>query len=259
VSAIALALALALVAVAAVVVSAVAVARPRRSTAFVRVVVVATSAPRRRTASRATLPRSVAAVALTVALVSSGASFDAGRGSRSATEFLHELLHLSVDSIAAAGTAAGTGPGAAVTPASALLAIGTILGHVPSITTNSANNAGRVVLSVGTVNLAMTNLTTVLAGLVLVVSQGTVESSELTKLVALEFVLAFGDGSRSLNDVVNQLLGLVHLFFGVGHDQAVEILLLVAGVGSIRSTFALLDGALATNGNLGARICLHLL
>ena len=31
-----------------------------------------------------------------------------------------------------------------------------------------------------------------------------------------------------LNDVVNQLLRLVDLLLGVGHDQAVQILLLVA-------------------------------
>jgi hypothetical protein len=45
----------------------------------------------------------------------------------------------------------------------------------------------------------MTNLTTVLAGLVLVVTKGTVEGGKLTKLVALEFVLAFRDRS-SLQD-----------------------------------------------------------
>jgi hypothetical protein len=40
----------------------------------------------------------------------------------------------------------------------------------------------------------MADLTTVLTGLVLVVTEGTVEGSKLTKLVALEFVLAFGNG-----------------------------------------------------------------
>lgn len=63
----------------------------------------------------------------------------------------------------------------------------------------------------------------------------------------------------SLDNVVNQLLGLVHLLFGVRHDQAVQIFLLVAGVSSVRAAFAFLDGALATDGNLGARVCLHLL
>jgi hypothetical protein len=39
----------------------------------------------------------------------------------------------------------------------------------------------------------MTDFTTVLAGLVLVVSEGTIECGKLTELVALEFVLTFGD------------------------------------------------------------------
>jgi hypothetical protein len=43
----------------------------------------------------------------------------------------------------------------------------------------------------------MTNLTAVLAGLVLVIAQSTVESSEFAELVALQFVLAFGN-RRSL-------------------------------------------------------------
>jgi hypothetical protein len=40
----------------------------------------------------------------------------------------------------------------------------------------------------------MTDFTTVLAGLVLVVTEGTVKGGKLTQLVALELVLAFGDG-----------------------------------------------------------------
>ena len=83
-----------------------------------------------------------------------------------------------------------------VAPAGSLLAVGTIPGHVAGITTNAANDAGCVILSLGAVNLAMSDLTTVLAGLVLVVSQGAVEGSELTELVTLELVLTFGDGSR---------------------------------------------------------------
>ncbi|KAK1715567.1 uncharacterized protein BDZ83DRAFT_54194 [Colletotrichum acutatum] len=40
----------------------------------------------------------------------------------------------------------------------------------------------------------MTDLATVLASLVLVVTEGTVEGSKLAKLVALELVLSFGNG-----------------------------------------------------------------
>lgn len=62
-----------------------------------------------------------------------------------------------------------------------------------------------------------------------------------------------------LNDIVNELLGLVDLVLCVGHDQTVQVFLLVAGMGSIRATLALLDGAFSTNRNLGARFCLHFL
>jgi hypothetical protein len=72
--------------------------------------------------------------------------------------------------------------------------VGTIAGHVTSLTTNTADDAGRKVLLLWAIVLAMADLTTVLTGLVLVVTEGTVEGSKLTKLVALEFVLAFGNG-----------------------------------------------------------------
>jgi hypothetical protein len=127
------------------------------------------------------------------------------------------------------------------------------------ISTDTADNTGSEVLFLGAVVLAMSNLATVLAGLVLVVSQGTVERSELSKLVALEFVLTFRNRCSSLNNVMNKLLGLVDLLFGISHDKTVQVFFLVAGVSGIRPALALLDGALATNGNLGTRISLHLL
>ena len=61
-----------------------------------------------------------------------------------------------------------------------------------------------------------------------------------------------------LDDIVDQLLRFVDLVFGVGHDQAVQILFLVAGVSCVRTTFALLDGAFATDRNLCAGLGLHL-
>ena len=53
------------------------------------------------------------------------------------------------------------------------------------------------------------------------------------------------------DDVMDQPLGLVNLFLGIGHDQAVEIFFLVAGVGGIGTAFALLDGSFSANRNLG--------
>lgn len=63
----------------------------------------------------------------------------------------------------------------------------------------------------------------------------------------------------SFNDIVNQLLGLVDFVLGIGHDQAVEILFLVARVGSVGPALTFLDGTFASNSNLGTRFRLHLL
>ena len=63
-----------------------------------------------------------------------------------------------------------------------------------SVTADTTDDVGSVVLSVRAVVLAVADFTTVLASLVLVVTQGTVERGELTQLVALELVLAFRNG-----------------------------------------------------------------
>lgn len=68
-----------------------------------------------------------------------------------------------------------------------------------------------------------------------------------------------GGTTYCLNNIVNQLFGFVNLLFGICHDETVQVLFLVAGVGSVRTALALLHGALSTNGNLGARFCFHLL
>ena len=82
-----------------------------------------------------------------------------------------------------------------------------------SVATHTTDDVGGKVALLGAVVLAVTDLTTyrtvrnhpkrkktgwrvltVLASLVLIVTKSTVEGSQLTKLVALEFVLALRDG-----------------------------------------------------------------
>ncbi len=58
---------------------------------------------------------------------------------------------------------------------------------------------------------------------------------------------------------MDQLLGLIDLVLRIRHDETVEILILVAGMSSVRLSFTLLDGAFASNSNLGAGLVLHLL
>lgn len=68
-----------------------------------------------------------------------------------------------------------------------------------------------------------------------------------------------GRSTYSLNDVVDELLGLVHFVLGIGHNKTVQIFFLVAGMSCVRTALALLDGTFATNGNLCTRLGLHLL
>lgn len=81
-----------------------------------------------------------------------------------------------------------------IAPAGTSLSVGTITGHVAGVATDTADDAGGKILSLRTIVLAMPNLTTVLAGLVLVVSQSSVECGELSELVPLELVLTLGNG-----------------------------------------------------------------
>lgn len=80
-----------------------------------------------------------------------------------------------------------------VTPTLASLPIRTIATHVACIATHTTDDASSEVLLLRTVVLAMTNLATILASLVLIITQSSVESSKLTKLITLELVLAFGN------------------------------------------------------------------
>lgn len=171
-----------------------------------------------------------------------GSGFDLGwSGTGSAAELLEELLHLTVDGITATDPASRAAVTNIVAPAGTTLAIRAVPGEMSGVATDSANDAGSEVLPLGTVILPMSNFTTILAGLVLVVSKSAVKSSKLSELVSLEVVLTFRNGSGRLDDIVNQLLGLVDLVLGIRHDKAVKIFLLVAGVSGIRASFALLD------------------
>ena len=65
---------------------------------------------------------------------------------------------------------------------------------MPRIAADTTDDARGVVGLVGTVILSMSDAAAVLTGLVLVVTEGTVEGGELAKLVSLELVLAFWNG-----------------------------------------------------------------
>ena len=65
---------------------------------------------------------------------------------------------------------------------------------MPCVAADTTDDVGGEVTGLRAVVLAMANLAAVLAGLVLVVTEGTVERGKLTELVALELVLTFRYG-----------------------------------------------------------------
>lgn len=120
-----------------------------------------------------------------------------------ATDWSKTNLVLAVDSIASANstgswttcrTAWSTWSWWAIAPIRTTLSVRTISCHVASVSADTANNIGGKVALFWAVVLPVADLTTVLAGLVLVITESTVKSSKLTKLVALKLVLPFWNG-----------------------------------------------------------------
>lgn len=87
--------------------------------------------------------------------------------------------------------------------------------------------------------MSVTGLATVVAGLLLIVAEGPIRDSYLAELVALPLVLALGSGGSGLDDLVDQLLGVVHFLLCVSSDQAMERLLLVVSTEFLSDFFDL--------------------
>lgn len=100
----------------------------------------------------------------------------------------------------------------------------------------------------------MTLVTAVFAELILVVAQSTVESGEFTKLIPLVIVLTLGGGSGGFNDLVDEFDAFLDGSFVVGGDDAVHLFLVFVGV---HFSFACLDGAFATDRDLGTTLAFH--
>jgi hypothetical protein len=156
---------------------------------------VVTTSPGCSTTGRAALPRlqstlatSRTAVATTVTVLDGAARLTTSNLGHEGVDF---VLRSTVD---ATLTAVAIAKAVVVAPRLADLAIGTVASHMSSLATDTADDAGREVLLLWAIVLAMSDFTAVLAGLVLIVSEGTVEGGKLAELVALEFVLAFRNG-----------------------------------------------------------------
>jgi hypothetical protein len=83
---------------------------------------------------------------------------------------LHEVLHFLVDSIGRTQTTLLESPWDSVAHVGATLSIRTISGHVAGVAADSADDVGSEVALLGTIVLAMSDLTTVLTSLVLIVA-----------------------------------------------------------------------------------------
>lgn len=78
-----------------------------------------------------------------------------------------------------------------IAPLCATLPVWAISRHVTSVATDSADDVCGEVALLGAVVLPVADLATILASLVLVVTERTVKSRKLSQLVTLELVLAF--------------------------------------------------------------------
>jgi hypothetical protein len=101
-------------------------------------------------------------------------------------------LVLAIDRIPTTNATSRTGR-AIVAPVCSLLSVGAIPSHMAGISTGTADDVRREVGLLWTVVLAVTDLTTVLTSLVLIITKRTVERGKLSKLISLELILAFGD------------------------------------------------------------------
>lgn len=170
-----------------------------------RASVVATL-PGRRTTGRTSLPGFKSSVTTIVVFIAttavstrsiiivgaSGPAFNCAgscttsNSSRSPTgEFLHELLIFPIDRITGSRTARFASPPVVVPPVGTPLSVWTVSCHVPGIPADTADDVCSEVSLLGTVVLSMTNLPTVLASLVLIITEGAVQCCKLTELVAL--------------------------------------------------------------------------
>lgn len=113
-------------------------------------------------------------------------------------------LVLAVNSIASANSASSwttshttwsTWSWWTIAPVCTTLSVWAISCHVACVSADTANDVGSEVALLWAVVFPVTDLTTVLAGLVLVITESTVKSSKLAQLVTLQLVLSFWNGS----------------------------------------------------------------
>lgn len=108
------------------------------------------------------------------------------------THFSQESVQLVLGGTANPRSIAGS-TAVIVAPVLSAFPFLTVTSEMTGLSTDAADDASCEVLFLRAVVFAMSNFATVLTGLVFVVSQSTVESSELTELVSLQLVLAFGN------------------------------------------------------------------
>lgn len=125
------------------------------------------------------------------------------------------MTYLVLGVVFSASADPSRGPRAIIAPACTSLSVGTVASHVAGIATHAANDTSGEVLLLRAVVLAVADLAAILAGLVLIVTEGSVQSSQLTKLVTLQFVLALGNGS-SLRMSASVMPRAVGFFLGGG-------------------------------------------
>lgn len=132
--------------------------------------------------------------------------------------------------------------------------LSTIPGQMALSTTSMANDVGGNVALLGAFEPAMTFHAAILADLILIISQSTVERSKLSELVALVVVLGLWRRSSGLDDLIDQADTSLDFSVLIGRNDTVHLFLFAV----ILIAFALLDTSLASNGNLCSTLLFHL-
>lgn len=134
---------------------------------------------------------------------------------------------------------------------------GAVTSHMSSAAANATDDIGSEVSLFGAIVFAMSNTTTVLANLVLIVPKSTIQCSELSKLVTLMIILTFGGGSGRFNDLVNHSDTCSNFFLGFSENKAMKIFLCIVCI-LVGPGLAFLHAPLSTDADFSTAFTLHL-
>jgi hypothetical protein len=123
---------------------------------------------------------------------------------------------------------------------------------------NTTNDVSSEVPLLRTVVFAVTHTATILADLVFVVTEGTVESGEFPKLIAFMIILTFWSGCSRFDNPVDHFDASRHFLFTFTENKAMKVFFGIICI-LIGSSFSLFDTPFPSDADLGTTFPLHFL